>query len=69
VTVTVGQPFAVRSSAAPVQRDDRERVTGEIMARIAVLLPPDMRGAYDNGAPEAQVQLVGRHVSQGQMEQ
>jgi 1-acyl-sn-glycerol-3-phosphate acyltransferase len=69
VTVTVGQPFAVRLPAAPVQRDDRERVTGEIMERIAALLPPEMRGAYDNGAPEAQIQPVGRHVSQGQMEQ
>src|SRR6266540_3451108 len=36
------------------QRDDRERATGEIMAHIAALLPPEQRG---------------RHVSQGQMEQ
>ena len=51
------------------QRDDRERVTGEIMAHIAALLPPELRGVHADGAPDAQVQLLGRHVSQGQMEQ
>src|SRR5436853_8444 len=67
--VLVAAPFAARSPTDPAQRDDRERVTGEIMARIAALLPPEMRGAYANGAPDPQAQLVGRHVSQGQMEQ
>jgi 1-acyl-sn-glycerol-3-phosphate acyltransferase len=65
VTVTVGVPFAVRSPSAPAQRDDRERVTGKIMASIAALLPPELRGAH---ADDAQVQLP-RQVSQGQMEQ
>ena len=65
VTVTVGVPFDVRSPGASAQRDDRERVTGEIMARIAALLPPELRGAHADDAP---VQLP-RHVSQGQMEQ
>ena len=54
VTVTVGVPFDVCSPDGTAQRDDRERVTGEIMASIAALLPPELRG---------------RHVSQGQMEQ
>jgi hypothetical protein len=54
VTVTVGAPFDVRSPDGTAQRDDRERGTGDIMARIAALLPPEQRG---------------RHVSQGQMEQ
>jgi len=65
VTVTVGVPFDVRLPGASAQRDDRERVTGEIMARIAALLPPELRGAHADDAP---VQLP-RHVSQGQMEQ
>jgi len=69
VTVTVGAPFALRSPGASAQRGDREQATGEIMARIAALLPPELRGAYASGAPDAQAQLVGRHVSQGQMEQ
>jgi 1-acyl-sn-glycerol-3-phosphate acyltransferase len=69
VTVTVGAPLVVRAQGAPAQRDDRERITGEIMARIAALLPPEMRGAYAGGALDAQVQLVGRHMSHGQMEQ
>ena len=68
VTVTVGVPFDVRSLDGTAQRDDRKRVTGEIMARIAALLPPDLRGAHADGAPDEQVQILGRHVSQDQME-
>jgi len=68
VTVTVGVPFAVRAPDGTAQRDDRERVTGEIMARIAALLPPELRGVHAGSAPDAQVQLLGRHVSHGQME-
>jgi 1-acyl-sn-glycerol-3-phosphate acyltransferase len=48
VTVTVGAPFFARSQSCPPQRDDRQQVTAEIMARIAALLPPDLRGAYAN---------------------
>ncbi len=68
VTVTVGLPFAVRSPGAPAQRAERERVTSEIMASIAALLPPELRGAHADEAPDAQIQLP-RHESQGQMEQ
>jgi 1-acyl-sn-glycerol-3-phosphate acyltransferase len=49
VTVTVGAPFFARSHGGMAQRDDREQVTAEIMARIAALLPPDLRGAYADG--------------------
>ena len=69
VTVTVGVPFAVRSPDGTTQRNDRERATGEIMARIAAMLPPELRGAHAKSALDAQVQLPGRHVSHGQMEQ
>jgi 1-acyl-sn-glycerol-3-phosphate acyltransferase len=69
VTVTVGAPFAVRSPGGLAQRSERERVTGEIMASIAALLPPELRGKHADGAPDAQVQLPGRPVSQGHMEQ
>lgn len=68
VTVTVGTPFVVRSPGDPAQRGERERVTGQIMASIAALLPPELRGAHAGEVPDAQVQL-SRHVSQGQMEQ
>ncbi|MEO7910822.1 MAG: lysophospholipid acyltransferase family protein [Roseiflexaceae bacterium] len=68
VTLIVGAPFVARSPGTPTQRDDRERVTGEIMAHIAALLPPALRGAHADGALGSQVQLL-RHVSQGQMEQ
>jgi 1-acyl-sn-glycerol-3-phosphate acyltransferase len=55
VTVTVGAPFLARSPAGMAQRDDRERVTGEIMARIATLLPPDLRGSYADGMAHSAV--------------
>jgi len=69
VTVTVGVPFNLRSSNGIAQRHDRERATHEIMARIAGLLPPELRGAYADGVPDEQVELLGEHMSQGQMEQ
>jgi 1-acyl-sn-glycerol-3-phosphate acyltransferase len=69
VTVTVGAPFNLGSPDGMAQRDDRERATGEIMARIAALLPPELRGVHAGGAPDAQVQMPGRHISHGQMEQ
>jgi 1-acyl-sn-glycerol-3-phosphate acyltransferase len=68
VTVTVGAPFDLRAPEGTPQRDQRERATAEIMARIAALLPLDQRGAYAGGALAAQVQLLGEHVAQGQME-
>jgi len=69
VTVTVGRPFDVFARDGTAQRDQRERATGEIMAQIAALLPPDLRGIYADGAPDAQVQLLGKQVSHNQMEQ
>ena len=53
VTVTIGEPFLLHPLGADlpapssgVRRDDRERMTDEIMRRIAALLPPEMRGYY-----------------------
>jgi protein ImuB len=69
VTVTVGVPFDVRLPDRTAQRDDRDRVTGEIMMHIAALLPPELRGAHADGAPDAQIQSLGEQGSQGQMEQ
>lgn len=43
VAVTIGPPFAASLTGAPAQR---QQVTAEIMARIATLLPPDLRGGY-----------------------
>ena len=68
VTVTVGAPFDACLLDRTTQRGDRERVTGEIMARIAALLPPELRGVHASSAPEAQVQMPGSHVLHGQME-
>jgi 1-acyl-sn-glycerol-3-phosphate acyltransferase len=46
VTVTVGEPFHLNVASTLPQRAERERLTGEIMARIAALLPPEQRGGY-----------------------
>jgi 1-acyl-sn-glycerol-3-phosphate acyltransferase len=53
VTVTVGAPFVVRSPGGLAHRDERERATAEIMARIAALLPLELRGAHHAGGMPA----------------
>jgi 1-acyl-sn-glycerol-3-phosphate acyltransferase len=68
VTVTVGAPFELRPPDGTPPRDQREQATGEIMARIAALLPPELRGAHAASPPDTQVQLFGEHISHGQME-
>jgi 1-acyl-sn-glycerol-3-phosphate acyltransferase len=49
LTVTVGAALQARSLDGTVQRADRARVTGELMERIAALLPPELRGGYSDG--------------------
>jgi 1-acyl-sn-glycerol-3-phosphate acyltransferase len=46
VTVVIGEPFSLQSLVDVPQRADRERLTNEIMVRIAALLPPELRGNY-----------------------
>ncbi|MFL5806579.1 MAG: lysophospholipid acyltransferase family protein [Roseiflexaceae bacterium] len=48
VTVTIGEPFLLGSASGAPRRDERERMTEEIMARIAALLPLEMRGRYSH---------------------
>jgi hypothetical protein len=52
VTVTNGEAFhlpATGAVAAPgFRRDDRERMTDEMMQHIAALLPPELRGRYSH---------------------
>src|SRR6185436_1117921 len=54
VMVTIGVPFSVAATDRTAHRVDREQVTGELMSRIAALLPPDLRGSYTAGAPGEQ---------------
>jgi 1-acyl-sn-glycerol-3-phosphate acyltransferase len=67
VTVTVGAPFLACSPNGTAHRDDRERVTAEIMARIAALLPPELRGYWAGASSKATP--TRQHASHGQMEQ
>ena len=53
VTVTIGPPIAVQPPDRATQRADRDRHTGEIMARIAALLPPERRGVYERQSATA----------------
>ena len=46
VTITIGEPFYLRSPVDAPHRADRERLTTEIMTQIAALLPPELRGNY-----------------------
>lgn len=46
VTIAIGEPFLLQTNAAASRRDDRARLTDEIMTHIAALLPIEMRGRY-----------------------
>lgn len=46
VTVTLGPPLVHHARPSESRHEERQRLTGEIMARIAGLLPPDRRGSY-----------------------
>lgn len=47
VTVRVGSPFFLRKTdGSTISRSDRQRMVDEMMYQLAVLLPPDLRGAY-----------------------
>jgi 1-acyl-sn-glycerol-3-phosphate acyltransferase len=47
ITVTIGEPFFLQSASGLPRRDERARMTDEIMVRIAALLPHEMRGHYN----------------------
>ena len=46
VTVTIGAPFHLTSAGSRVARSESARLTGELMRRVALLLPPERRGFY-----------------------
>ena len=46
VTVTIGAPFRLSSAGARLGRSEATRLTSELMQNIALLLPPERRGAY-----------------------
>jgi 1-acyl-sn-glycerol-3-phosphate acyltransferase len=52
ITVTIGEPFLLRSISGTLRRDERERMTDKIMTHIATLLPPEMRGRYSHARYE-----------------
>jgi 1-acyl-sn-glycerol-3-phosphate acyltransferase len=46
VTINIGRPFRPAFTGDSTPREQRQRLTADIMARIAALLPPRYRGAY-----------------------
>ena len=49
ITVTIGRPFNLPPSNGKLTREQRHRLTNEIMGKIAALLPPECRGVYAGG--------------------
>jgi len=49
----VGQPFYLKHSGAALPRAERDALTGEVMRRIAQLLPEELRGEYAECAESA----------------
>ncbi len=46
VTVTIGAPFYLSLEGGRVTRSESARLTGELMRRIALMLPLEQRGVY-----------------------
>ena len=51
VVITYGRPFRLRWPAGTTSRDVLREMTDEAMAQLAAVLPPEMRGAYADAAP------------------
>jgi 1-acyl-sn-glycerol-3-phosphate acyltransferase len=47
ITVTFGKPFLPQPNDGKLMREQRRELMHDIMKRIAGLLPPEYRGAYD----------------------
>lgn len=47
-TFRVGKPFHLKYDGPLPSRDEREKITAEIMYQIAALLPPEYRGYYSD---------------------
>ncbi len=50
VVLTYGRPFRLRWPEGKTSREVMREMTDEAMAQLAVLLPPEMRGAYADAA-------------------
>ena len=50
IRVKIGAPFAIHPDWVPTSQDDLDRLTIEIMGRIARLLPEGYRGVYGDAA-------------------
>jgi 1-acyl-sn-glycerol-3-phosphate acyltransferase len=46
ITITIGQPFQLPPADGRLTKEERRRLTDEIMGYIAALLPPEYRGVY-----------------------
>jgi 1-acyl-sn-glycerol-3-phosphate acyltransferase len=53
----VGRPFHINPEAARSLHADRQPILDEVMAQMAVLLPPQYRGAYA-GVPPTEKYLI-----------
>ena len=47
VTITYGQPMILKPKGQKVTREDVDAATEQVMHRIAEMLPPEYRGAYN----------------------
>jgi hypothetical protein len=47
-TIRVGKPFRLKTNSTLPSKEERERMTDEIMFQMAGLLPPEYRGYYSD---------------------
>ena len=48
ITLNIGQPFTLAASHDKLSKEETAHLTHEVMLHIAMLLPQDYRGRYDN---------------------
>ena len=58
IKVNIGDPFRIGSGHGKLSREEAQRLTDDVMLRIADLLPPDKRGVYGAQPDNEQVARV-----------
>jgi len=64
VEMVIGEPFRLESPSRRPNRQQLRELTDEIMRRIAVLMPPELRGAYADQVCEAQGEVLQKHLDE-----
>jgi 1-acyl-sn-glycerol-3-phosphate acyltransferase len=63
VRVIVGEAYLPQAESTRPSREEAERLSREAMVKLAALMPPQYRGVYSEGSPEAASSAAHRGAS------